>query len=84
MRKAILITAAAAAALSLSACGKKAKNEAAEAAQTDAGDGNVMGEAVKDQLAAENAAFGAAENSYDAAPPANAAQGSSGGDGSED
>lgn len=67
MRKAILITAAAAAALTLSACGQKAQNEAAEAASTDSGDGNTMGEAVADQLAAENDAFGNAEAGYDAA-----------------
>ena len=79
MRKAILITVAAAGVLSLGACGRKAKNEAAEAAQSDAGDGNVMGEAMKDQLAAENAAFGAAENGYDAAP----ANGSAGEGGNE-
>ena len=80
MRKAILITVAAAAVLSLGACGRKAKNEAAEAAQSDAGDGNVMGEAVKDQLAAENAAFGAAENQYDSAPPVNGSAGQVGND----
>lgn len=68
MRKALLIPLAAAAVLSLSACGKKAANEAAEANESVGGDSNTMGEAVSDVNAAENAAFGAAENSYAEVP----------------
>ncbi|RYY45999.1 MAG: hypothetical protein EOP59_03540 [Sphingomonadales bacterium] len=64
MRKALLLPLAAIAVLSLSACGKKAANEAAEANESVGGDSNTMGEAVSDVNAAENAAFGAAENAY--------------------
>ncbi|WP_066801279.1 hypothetical protein [Sphingomonas soli] len=68
MRKALLLPLAAVAVLGLSACGKKAANEAAEANESMGGDSNTMGEAVSDVNAAENAAFGAAENSYAAVP----------------
>ena len=64
MRKALLLPLAAAAILSLAACGKKAQNEAAEANEAMAGDSNTMGEAVADVNAAQNAAFDAAEASY--------------------
>ena len=64
MRKALFLPLAAMAVLSLSACGKKAANEAAEANESVGGDSNTMGEAVSDVNAAENAAFGAAENAY--------------------
>ena len=64
MRKALFFPLAAVAVLGLSACGKKAANEAAEANESIGGDSNTMGEAVTDVNAAENAAFGAAENSY--------------------
>jgi len=64
MRKALLLPLAAVAVLGLSACGKKAANEAAEANESVGGDSNTMGEAVTDVNAAENAAFGAAENAY--------------------
>ena len=67
MRKAFFLPLAAVALLGLSACGNKAKNEAAEANESVAGDSNTMGEAVSDVNAAENAAFGAAESNYDAA-----------------
>ncbi len=70
MRKALLLPLAAVAVLSLSACGKKAANEAAEANESVGGDSNTMGEAVSDVNAAENAAFGSAETSY-ANVPAN-------------
>ena len=68
MRKALFVPIAAIAVLSLSACGKKAANEAAEANESVGGDSNTMGEAVTDVNAAENAAFGAAENSYASVP----------------
>jgi hypothetical protein len=68
MRK-IFLPLAAVALLGLSACGNKAKNEAAEANESIAGDSNTMGEAVSDVNAAENAAFGAAESNYDQAVP---------------
>jgi len=68
MRKALLLPLAAVAVLSLSACGKKAANEAAEANESVGGDSNTMGEAVTDVNAAENAAFGAAETSYSNVP----------------
>lgn len=68
MRKALLLPLAAIAVLGLSACGKKAANEAAEANESVGGDSNTMGEAVADVNAAENAAFGAAENSYAEVP----------------
>jgi protein involved in sex pheromone biosynthesis len=72
MRKALLLPLAAVAVLSLSACGKKAANEAAEANESVGGDSNTMGEAVTDVNAAENAAFGAAENAYAEVPAAEA------------
>lgn len=65
-----LLPLAAIALVTLSACGGKAKNEAAEANETMAGDSNTMGEAVRDvdaANAAQDAAFSAAENAY-AAP----------------
>ncbi|QIG79082.1 hypothetical protein [Stakelama tenebrarum] len=65
MRKALLISIAAGAALTLSACGESAQNETAEASEAMAGDTNTMGEAVNDTEAAMDAAFGVAENSYD-------------------
>ena len=68
MRKALFLPLAAIAVLGLSACGKKAANEAAEANESVGGDSNTMGEAVSDVNAAENAAFGAAENAYAAVP----------------
>jgi hypothetical protein len=68
MRKTFLPLAAVAL-LGLSACGNSAKNEAAEANESVAGDSNTMGEAVGDVNAAENAAFGAAESNYDQAVP---------------
>ena len=64
MRKAILIPVLALTALSVSACGKKAANEALEANESLPGDSNTMGEAVADQNAAEAAAFNDAEASY--------------------
>jgi hypothetical protein len=64
MRKALLIPLLALTALSVSACGKKAANEALEANESLPGDSNTMGEAVADQNAAEAAAFNAAEDSY--------------------
>ena len=64
MRKAILLPLAAVAALSLAACGQKAKNEAAEANESMGGDSNTMGEAVTDTNAALDAQFNAAESSY--------------------
>jgi predicted small lipoprotein YifL len=75
MRKVILVPLATLALLGLSACGNKAKNEAAEANEQVAGDSNTMGEAVTDYNAAENAAFGAAESNYDA-PAGNSGEGS--------
>jgi hypothetical protein len=84
MRK-IFLPLAAVALLSLSACGNKAKNEAAEANESVAGDSNTMGEAVSDVNAAENAAFGAAESNYDqAVPVGNAAADQGSGDGDTD
>jgi hypothetical protein len=59
--------------LALSACNNKAKNEAAEANETMAGDSNTMGEAVADVNAANAAmdnAFSDAETSYANATPA--------------
>jgi hypothetical protein len=68
MKKVLLIAAATATALSLSACSKKAQNEANEAAEAMAADVNVtMGEAVNDIDAASDKAFGAAENTMDTA-----------------
>jgi len=79
MRKALFLPLATVALLSLSGCGSKAKNEAAEANESVAGDSNAMGEAVGDVNAAENAAFGAAESNYDqAVPVGNAAEQGSG------
>ncbi|AJP74090.1 hypothetical protein [Sphingomonas hengshuiensis] len=63
-----LLPLAATALLALSACGGKAKNEAAEANETVAGDSNTMGEAVRDVDAAN--AAGA-----EAYPPAATASG---------
>jgi len=71
MRKAILIPVLALAALGLTGCGKKAKNEALEANESIAGDSNAMGEAVADQDAAMNAAFSNSEAAYDAPPSVN-------------
>lgn len=78
MRKALFLPIAALAVFSLSACGKKAANEAAEANESVSGDSNTMGEAVSDVNAAENAAFGAAETSY-----SNVSAGDEGGDANE-
>lgn len=64
MRKALFLPLAAVAVLGLSACGQKARDEAAEANESISGDSNVMAEAVSDVEAAENAAFGAAEADY--------------------
>ncbi len=64
MRKALLLPVAALALTGLSACGQKAKNEAAEANEAMAGDSNTMGEAVSDVNAAQAAAFDDAENAY--------------------
>ena len=64
MRKAILIPVLAATALSLAACGQKARNEALEANESMPGDSNTMGEAVADVNAAQDAAFNDAEASY--------------------
>ena len=61
MRKLILLSAVA---LSLAACGQKARNEAVEANEQMPGDSNTMGEAVADVNAAQDAAFGNAEQSY--------------------
>jgi hypothetical protein len=69
MRKSLFLPLAALAVLGLPACSNKAKNEAAEANESVAGDSNTMGEAVGDLNAAENAAFGAAESNYDEAAP---------------
>jgi hypothetical protein len=73
MRKIVLTTLAAATALSLAACGQKAKNEALEANESIGGDSNTMGEAVSDVNAAQDAAFNDAEASYanGSAMPAN-------------
>lgn len=68
MRKLLFVSAAIFALAGLSACGNKAKNEAAEANETLAGDSNTMGEAVADVNAAENAAFADAANAYAGAP----------------
>lgn len=67
MRKALFLPVAALALTGLSACGQKAKNEAAEANEAMTGDSNTMGEAVADVNAAQAAAFADAENAY-AAP----------------
>jgi predicted small lipoprotein YifL len=79
MRKAILIPVLALTALSVTACGKKAANEALEANETMPGDSNTMGEAVADQNAAEAAAFNDTEASYSTnsttPPPAAAGNG---------
>jgi hypothetical protein len=83
MRK-LILPLAAVALLGLSACGNKAKNEAAEANETVAGDSNTMGEAVSDVNAAENAAFGAAESNYDQAVPVGNAAGADQGSGDGD
>lgn len=64
MRKLLLLPVAALALTGLSACGNKAKNEAAEANEAMAGDSNTMGEAVADVNAAEDAAFANAESAY--------------------
>jgi len=82
MRKTFLPLAAVAL-LGLSACGNSAKNEAAEANESVAGDSNTMGEAVGDVNAAENAAFGAAESNYDQAAPVGNAANDDGGSGDE-
>lgn len=63
MRK-LLLPLAALAVLGLAACGQKAKNEAAEANESIAGDSNTMGEAVADTNAAQAAAFNDAEAAY--------------------
>jgi hypothetical protein len=84
MRKALFLPLAAVAVLGLSACGKSAKNEAAEANESVAGDSNTMGEAVSDVNAAENAAFGAAESNYDQAAPTGNAADMGSGDGDTD
>jgi hypothetical protein len=60
----LLLPLAAVAMLGLSACGGKAKNEAAEANETIGGDSNTMGEAVADVNAAQAAAFNDAEAAY--------------------
>lgn len=65
---------AALALLGLSACGGKAKNEAAEANETLAGDSNTMGEAVRDVDAATAAAQDSAMPA-DTVEPANASEG---------
>lgn len=65
MRSMLILPVAALALTGLTACGKKAQNEAAEASESVAGDSNAMGEAVADLNAARDAAFDAAENSYD-------------------
>lgn len=71
MRKLLLLPVAALALAGLSACGNKAKNEAAEANEAMAGDSNTMGDAVADVNAAEDAAFANAESAYaDNATPA--------------
>jgi len=64
MRKPILLALTALTALSLAACGQKAKNEAVEANEQMPGDSNTMGEAVADVNAAQDAAFNSAETSY--------------------
>jgi len=64
MRK-LLLPVAMVAALGLAACGQKAQNEANEAAESIGGDSNTMGEAVADVNAAQDAAFNAAESSYE-------------------
>lgn len=66
MRKTVLLPLATLALAGLSACGG-AKDEAAEANETLAGDSNTMGEAVSDvdaANAAADAAFADAENAY--------------------
>ncbi len=59
--------------LALSACGHKAKNEAAEANESLAGDSNTMAEAVADVNAANAAAAGPVDgdlgNGAEAPPP---------------
>lgn len=77
MRK-FLIPLAALAMIGLSACGPKAKNEAAEANESIGGDSNTMADAVSDVNAAQAAAFNDAAAAYANVSPA---QGSdSGGD----
>jgi len=73
MRRLLLLPVAALALTGLSACGNKAKNEAAEANEAMAGDSNTMGEAVADVNAAEDAAFANAESAYgnDSGPAGN-------------
>jgi hypothetical protein len=63
MRK-LFLPLAAIAVLGLSACGQKAKNEAAEANESIGGDSNTMAEAVADTNTAQAAAFNDAEAAY--------------------
>lgn len=82
MRKTLLLSAAALAIFSLSACGG-AGDEATEANETISGDSNTMGEAVSDvdaANAAADAAFADAENAY----AGNAAAAPAGDEGSGD
>jgi hypothetical protein len=75
MRKTLLLLPLAL--LAVTAC-NKSKNEAAEANETLSGDSNTMGEAVSDVNAANaatEAAFGAAENAYEANATDNGAAG---------
>lgn len=66
MKNFSIIAIAAAGVLSISACGPKAQNETAEAADAIAADANAtMGEAVNDVDAATDQALGAAENTLD-------------------
>ncbi|MBR0553385.1 hypothetical protein [Stakelama marina] len=68
MKKAILVSMTAAAALGLAACSDHAQNESAEAANAMAADTSAtMSNAVGDLDAASDQAFGAAENAADQA-----------------
>jgi hypothetical protein len=64
--KRVLLPLAAVAALGLTACSDKAKNEAAEAANAIGADANAtMGEAAQDVQSATESALGTAENAAD-------------------
>jgi hypothetical protein len=62
MRRTMLLPAAMLALAALSGCGGKARNEAAEANETVAGDSNTMAEAVNDVDAAQNEAAAIGDN----------------------
>jgi hypothetical protein len=71
MRKSILVSLAAVAALSMTACSQKAANETSEAADAVAADANAtMSSAASDVHNATDAAFGSAETHMDRAADA--------------